>query len=73
MTLLLFRQNTLKVKYLRMTEKRHFSFLLKTWQKLCTVAELTLLMFFKTDFVITYFLERTHALINMIGNCQIYQ
>lgn len=45
MTLLLFLQNTLKVKCLRMTEKRHFSFLQKTWQKLYTVAELTLLMF----------------------------
>lgn len=45
MTLLLFRPNTLKVKCLRMTEKRHFSFLQKTWQKLYTVAELTLLMF----------------------------
>lgn len=45
MTLLLFLPNTLKVKCLRMTEKRHFSFLQKTWQKLYTVAELTLLMF----------------------------
>ena len=45
MTLLLFRPNTLKVKCLRMTEKRHFSFLQKTWQNLYTVAELTLLMF----------------------------
>ena len=44
-TLLLFRPNTLKVKCLRMTEKRHFSFLQKTWQNLYTVAELTLLMF----------------------------
>ena len=45
MTLLLFRPNTLKVKCLRMTEKRHFSFLQKTWQNLYTVAELTLMMF----------------------------
>lgn len=45
MTLLLFLPNTLKVKCLRMTEKRHFSFLQKTWQKLYSVAELTLLMF----------------------------
>ena len=45
MSLLLFLPNTLKVKCLRMTEKRHFSFLQKTWQKLYTVAELTLLMF----------------------------